>query len=104
MLLESLCAVMLFSSWVSLLSLGKTVGEDEVTAELLKLGGSMLRETIVKVCQEKWFLLTEVAPGAEVHGRMNGAPVLWPHYGNIRATSETRTRGGGLLLCLKALS
>ena len=48
------------------MSLGKAVGEDEVTAELLKFGGDNLWGSVVKVCREQWRLLTEAAPGAEV--------------------------------------
>ena len=51
------------------MSLGKAAGEDEVTAELLKFGGDVLWERVVKVCREQWLLLTEAAPGTEV---------LWP--------------------------
>ena len=43
------------------MSLGKAAGEDEVTAELLKFGGDVLWERVVKVCREQWLLLTEAA-------------------------------------------
>ena len=48
------------------MSLRKAAGEDEVTAELLKFGGPLLWESVVKVCREEWRLLTEADPGEEV--------------------------------------
>ena len=51
------------------MSLGTAAGEDEVTAELLKLGGENLWEAVVKLCREQWLILTEAAPGAEA---------IWP--------------------------
>ena len=48
------------------MSLGKAAGEDEVTAELLKFGGPLLWESVVRVCREQWRLLTEAAPGETV--------------------------------------
>ena len=44
------------------MSLGKAAGEDGVTAELLKFGGTNLWEQVVKVCREQWLLLSEAAP------------------------------------------
>ena len=48
------------------MSLGKAVGEDEVTAELLKFGGDQLWEVVVRVCRAQWLLLTEAESGAGV--------------------------------------
>ena len=71
------------------MSLGKAAGEDEVTAGLLKFGGSNLWEATVKVCREQWLLLTEAAPGAEVVGLTSGVLVsLFP-----RGTRRTRIPG-----------
>ena len=47
------------------ISLGKAVGEAEVTAELLKFGGDNLWEVVVRVCREQWSLLIEAASRVE---------------------------------------
>ena len=48
------------------MSLGKAVGEDEVTAELLKFGGPLVWDSVVRVCRAQWLLLIDAALGAEV--------------------------------------
>ena len=77
--------------------LGKPAGEDEVKAELLTFSGPLLWDLVVKVCRERWLLLTDTVPGAEV---------VWPSEwyigwlslcGNARGTRRTRTYEGGSL-------
>ena len=70
------------------MSLGTAAGDDEVMAELLKLGGENLWEAVVKVCREQWLILTEEAPGAEA---------IWPDEWCVSKIRRTRTLGMRLL-------
>ena len=74
------------------MSLGKAAGEDGVTAELLKFGGSNLWEQVVKVCRAQGLLLTEAAPGEEVSWPTEwciGLVVpLWKRKGNKRVLAR----------------
>ena len=76
------------------MSLGKAAGEDGVTVELLKFGGSNLWEQVVKVCRAQWLLLTEAAPGEEVSWPTEwciGLVVsLWKRKGNKRDKNTWR--------------
>ena len=76
------------------MSLGKAVGEDGVTAELLKFGGPNLWEQVVKVCRAQWLLLTEAAPGEEVSWPeewCTGLVVpLWKRKGNKKDKNTWR--------------
>ena len=62
--------------------------EDEVTAELLKFGGTLLWGSVVKVCRAQWLLLTDAAPGSEVvwpsEWCIGLAVPLWKLKGNMK--------------------
>ena len=86
------------------MSLGKAAGEDEVTAELLKFGGSNLWEVVLRVCQEQRRLSTELL-GLRWFGQTSGVLGWWSPCGNARGTRRTRILGEVLLLfCLSAQS
>ena len=70
------------------------MGEDEITAELLKFGKDNLWEAVVRVCREQWRLLTEAAPGVEVvwpeEWCIGLVVLLWKRKGNKKDKNTWR--------------